>query len=145
MRSTLASSTNRICASAGVRSGIQGNSCLALDEALTPAYLANPREQVNRAQVWGGSCTYSTDVATFDAFDRNQAQLPGLAAALGQWHGRALVMQGAEDPFGLQWSGISVAELGSATVQKIIVAGAGHFPWVEQPGLVLGAISQFTQ
>ena len=72
---------------------IKHNSCLAVDHALTPAYLANPREHVS-GSVWGASCTYSTDVATFDAFFRDKGQLPGLAAALGRWHGRALVMQG---------------------------------------------------
>jgi proline iminopeptidase len=124
---------------------IQHNSCLALDEALTPAYLANPREQLNRAKLWGYSCTESTSSATFSAFEQGRSKLPALATALGNWHGPALVMQGADDPFGLQWLHTSVAELGSATVQQLIVAGAGHFPWVEQPSLVLRTISQFTQ
>jgi proline iminopeptidase len=124
---------------------IKHNSCLAQVEALTPAYLANPRQHLNRAKLWGYSCTESTDVATFTAFEKDQGQLPGLATALGNWHGRALVMQGAEDPFGLQWSRTSVAELRSATVHKVIVAGAGHFPWVEHPRLVLRTISKFTQ
>jgi proline iminopeptidase len=124
---------------------VRHNSCLAQVEALTPAYLANPREHLNRAKVWGGSCTESTDVATFNAFETDKSQLPGLAAALGNWHGPALVMQGAEDPFGLQWSRTSAAELRSATVHKLIVAGAGHFPWVEHSHLVLTAISQFTK
>ena len=47
---------------------VRHNSCVAQVEALTPAYLANPRERVNRATLWGGSCTESTDVSTFDAF-----------------------------------------------------------------------------
>jgi pimeloyl-ACP methyl ester carboxylesterase len=124
---------------------IHHNSCLAEVEALTPAYLANPREHVNRPKVWGSSCTESTDLATFNAFDHDRSQLPSLATALGKWPGQALVMQGAEDPFGLQWLRTSVAELRSATVQQLTIAGAGHFPWVEHPRLVLRTINQFTQ
>lgn len=118
------------------------NSCLARDQALTPAYLANPREHVSPT-IWGPSCTYNTSVATFDAFDADKGQLPGLATALGHWPGRALVLQGAEDPFGLQWLHTSVAELGSATVQQLPVSGAGHFPWVERAKIVLATVGQF--
>ena len=121
---------------------VKHNSCLALDHALTPAYLANPREHVSSA-VWGASCTYSTDVATFDAFFRDKGQLPGLAAALGRWHGRALVMQGTKDPFGLQWLHTSVTELKSATITPFPVPGAGHFPWIERPRLVLTTVRHF--
>jgi proline iminopeptidase len=124
---------------------VKHNSCLPVVEALTPAYLANPREHLNRARLWGGSCTSSTDNATFDAFYADRGQLPGLATALGQWPGRALVLQGADDPFGLQWSATSLAELGSATAQRVIVARAGHFPWVEQRCLVLRALRQFAR
>jgi pimeloyl-ACP methyl ester carboxylesterase len=121
------------------------NSCLARDEALTPAYLANPREHVSAPAVWGSSCTYSTDVRTFNAFDHDRGQLPKLAAALGTWRGRALVMQGAGDPFGLQWLRTSVAELHSATTKQLAVPKAGHFPWIEQPSLVLQTVGQFTR
>ena len=93
--------------------------------------------------VWGASCTYSTDVATFDAFFRDKEHLPGLVTALGRWHGHALVMQGAKDPFGLQWLRTSVAELTSATITQLPVPGAGHFPWVERPKLVLTAVRHF--
>ena len=54
-------------------------------------------------------------------------------------------MQGAEDPFGLQWLHTSVAELRSATIKPLPVPGAGHFPWVERPGLVLRTVGQFAQ
>ena len=122
---------------------IQHNSCLARDQALTPAYLANPGEHVSPLAVWGDSCNYSTSVATFDAFAQDQGQLPGLATALGRWHGRALVMQGAEDPFGLQWLHTSVAELKSAAITQLPVPNAGHFPWIENPKLVLATVSHF--
>ena len=52
-------------------------------------------------------------------------------------------MQGADDPFGLGWSSASVAELGSARTQLDIVSGAGHFPWVEHPALVLLTLAHF--
>jgi pimeloyl-ACP methyl ester carboxylesterase len=122
---------------------VQNNSCLADDEALTPAYLADPREPVDPSLVWGSSCTESTSVSATQAFVNDQGELPALAAALGQWQGRALVMQGAEDPFGLGWSSTSVAELQSAQTQLVIVHGAGHYPWIEHPGLVLITLSQF--
>jgi proline iminopeptidase len=122
---------------------ITHNSCLAHDQALTPAYVANPLEHVSPA-IWGPSCNWRTALRTFTAFINEHGQLPTLAAALGQWPGRALVLQGAEDPFGLQWLHTSVAELRSATVQHFVVNGAGHFPWVERPKAVLAAVSQFT-
>jgi proline iminopeptidase len=124
---------------------VRHNSCLAEVKALTPAYLANPRLPVNRSAVWGSSCTESTDVRTFKAFSRDRGKLPGLAAALEHWHGRALVLQGGRDPFGLQWSRTSVAELRSAPTQKVVVPGAGHFPWIERTGLVLQTLRLFTR
>lgn len=122
---------------------VKNNSCLADDEALTPAYLANPREPVDPALVWGSSCTESTSESATQAFVNDQGELPALAAALGQWQGHALVMQGAEDPFGLGWSSASVAELQSAQTQLVVVQGAGHFPWIEHPVQVLTTLSQF--
>ena len=123
---------------------IMHNSCLAQVQALTPAYLAYPREHVSPT-IWGPSCTQNTSAATFTAFDSDQGQLPALAAALGHWPGRALVLQGSKDPFGLQWLHTWVSELGSATVQQLVVAGAGHFPWVERASVVLAAVGQFTK
>jgi proline iminopeptidase len=121
----------------------RNNSCLAEYKALTPAYLANPRLPVDRSAVWGSSCTQSTQLSDYNAFAQDQGQLPTLAAALERWHGRALVLQGAEDPFGLQWSRTSVAELRSAPTEKVVVPGAGHFPWIEHTSLVLRALRLF--
>jgi pimeloyl-ACP methyl ester carboxylesterase len=122
---------------------VQNNSCLADDEALTPAYLANPREPVNPSAVWGSSCTESTADSATEAYANDSGEFPALVAALGQWRGKALVMQGAGDPFGLGWSSTSVAELQSAQTQLVIVPGAGHFPWIERPGLVLLTLAKF--
>lgn len=119
------------------------DSCLADDEALTPAYLADPQNPIDPSLVWGSSCTQSTATAATDAYVNDSGGFPALSADLGQWQGDALVMQGAEDPFGLGWSSTSVAELTSAQTQLVIVPGAGHFPWVEQPGLVLQTVAQF--
>jgi pimeloyl-ACP methyl ester carboxylesterase len=123
--------------------GVQNDSCLADDEALTPAYLANPQNPVNRSAVWGSSCTESTSESATQAFVNDLGKFPALDTALGQWHGNALVMQGADDPFGLGWSSTSVAELGSARTQLVIVPGAGHFPWIEHPALVLLTLAHF--
>ena len=122
---------------------VENNSCLADDEALTPAYLASPREPVDPSLVWGSSCTESTAESATDAYIDDSSEFPALVADLGQWKGNALVMQGADDPFGLEWSSTSVAELQSAQVQLDIVPGAGHFPWIEHPVLVLHTLSQF--
>jgi len=122
---------------------VVNDSCLADDEALTPAYLADPRNPVSPALVWGSSCTQSTSTAATQAFVNDLGGFPALVAALGQWQGNALVMQGAEDPFGLGWSSASVAELTSAQTHLDIVPGAGHFPWIEHPVLVLAAVAQF--
>ena len=124
---------------------VRHNSCLAQVKALTPAYLANPRLPVNRSAVWGTSCTQDTAVRTFDAFFHERGKLPGLAAALGRWHGHALVMQGARDLFGLQWLRTSVAELRSAPTQSVVVPFAGHFPWIERTSLVLKTVGLFTR
>jgi pimeloyl-ACP methyl ester carboxylesterase len=124
---------------------IRHDSCLARVKALTPAYLANPRLPVNRPAVWGPSCTASTAVSTFNAFFRDRGRLPALAAALGRWHGRALVMEGAKDPFGLRWLRTSVAELRSAPTQRVVVSFAGHFPWIERTALVLQTVRLFTR
>jgi proline iminopeptidase len=124
---------------------IRHNSCLALVKAITPAYFANPRLPVNRSAVWGSSCTENTATLTFNAFARDRGELPGLAAALGRWHGHALVMQGAKDPFGLQWLHTSVAELRSAPTQSVVVPFAGHFPWIERTSLVLRIVRLFTR
>jgi proline iminopeptidase len=122
---------------------VMNNSCLADDEALTPAYLASPQEPASPSVVWGSSCNQTTATAATQAFANDLGEFPALVAALGQWQGDALVMQGAEDPFGLGWSSTSVAELTSAQTQLVIVPGAGHFPWIEHPGLVLHTVAQF--
>ena len=124
---------------------VRHDSCLAQVKALTPAYLANPRLPVNRSVVWGSSCTASTGNRTFNAFFHKRGELPGLAAALGRWHGHALVMQGAMDLFGLQWLRTSVAELRSAPTQSVVVPFAGHFPWIERTSLVLKIVRLFTR
>jgi pimeloyl-ACP methyl ester carboxylesterase len=124
---------------------IRHNSCLAQVKALTPAYLANPRLPVNRSAVWGSSCTQSTAIRTSNAFFADRGELPSLAAALGRWHGHALVMQGAKDLFGLNWLRTSVAELRSAPTQSVVVPLAGHFPWIERTSLVLRTVGLFTR
>ena len=100
---------------------------------------------MNRSAVWGSSCTQSTAIRTVDAEFHERGELPGLAAALGRWHGHALVMQGAKDPFGLQWLRTSVAELRSAPTQSVVVPYAGHFPWIERTSLVLKTVRLFTR
>lgn len=119
------------------------DSCLADDEALTPAYLADPQNPIDPSLVWGSSCTQSTATAATNAYVNDSGEFPAIVADLGQWQGNALVMQGAQDPFGLEWSSTSAAELTSAQTQLVIVPGAGHFPWIEQPGLVLQTVAQF--
>jgi pimeloyl-ACP methyl ester carboxylesterase len=122
---------------------VTNDSCLAQDEALTPAYLASPQEPVDPALVWGSSCTNSTASAATQGYANDIGEFPALVTALGQWQGKALVMQGAQDPFGLGWSSTSVAELTAAQTQLDIVPGAGHFPWIEHPVLVLHTVAQF--
>ena len=54
-------------------------------------------------------------------------------------------MEGAKDPFGLQWLRTSVAELRSAPTQSVVVSFAGHFPWIERTGLILRTVRLFTR
>jgi proline iminopeptidase len=121
---------------------VRHDSCLAQVKALTPAYLAFPREQVSRT-IWGPSCSESGAVAASVGFDRAVGRLPALADALGAWQGPALVIQGARDPFGLVWLRTSVAELNSPSTQRLVVPDAGHFPWIEKPNQVLSAVRTF--
>ncbi len=120
------------------------NSCLPIFDALTPAYLFDPTLAVAPSTLWGDSCTMSTFLADVGTFQAERAELPGYVSMLQSWPGQALIMQGAADPFGLDWSDISAGELCcSASVQQVVVPGAGFMPWVEQPGPVFADLGSF--
>ena len=56
--------------------------------------------------------------------------------------GRALVIAGARDPFGLGWQRRNLQLLAASRPDSLIVADAGHFAFAEQPQVVLPAIER---
>jgi hypothetical protein len=57
--------------------------------------------------------------------------------------GRALVIAGARDPFGLGWQRRSLQLLAASRPDSLSVADAGPIPFAEQPQVVLPAIDRF--
>jgi pimeloyl-ACP methyl ester carboxylesterase len=121
---------------------VRHDSCLAQVKAITPAYLASPREAAPPG-LWGPSCSAAEGDATFLGFVDARKRLPALTEALGRWRGDALVVQGSRDLFGLVWLRTSVKQLKSATTEQLAVPDAGHFPWIERPGQVLSAVGPY--
>ena len=59
---------------------------------------------------------------------------------VGDYRGRALVIMGREDPFGLGWLERCVQLLEGARVEQLVVAGSGHLSSLERPDVVIPAI-----
>ena len=113
-----------------------GDSCLPSLLARIPVYLANERDPV---PAFATTCRASTSRATFAAFQSPSAQeeLTRLAVALGAYRGRALVIMGRNDPFGLGWLERSVELLGGAQIEQLVVERSGHLSSLERPEVVL--------
>ena len=117
----------------------EGDSCLPGLLARIPVYLARPD---GPAPPLHTTCTTSATLATFAAVRTSigQAQLTQLADRLADYRGRALVIMGREDPFGLGWLERCVHLLEGARVEQLIVAGSGHLSSLERPEVVIPAI-----
>jgi pimeloyl-ACP methyl ester carboxylesterase len=114
-------------------------SCLPTVRATLPAYAADPRK-VPQATL--GTCTAATSRATYDAFLADPA-VDRLASALAAYRGRAMVVMGDHDAFGLQWLHRDVALLSGATVDQFLVVNAGHVVASEQPAQLFARITTF--
>jgi proline iminopeptidase len=114
-------------------------SCVPTFEAMAPAYLADPRAAPD---VTVASCTAATATATFDAFIHDDG-VEQLGAQLGSYGGRALVLMGAADAFGLEWVQRNVTLLGAATAEQHTIDHAGHLLMVDRPDEVFDMVHTF--
>jgi pimeloyl-ACP methyl ester carboxylesterase len=114
-------------------------SCLATVRATLPAYAADPR-RVPKVSL--GTCSATTSRATYDAF-LSDAGVEGLSVKLATYRGRALVVMGDHDAFGLQWLRRSIALLSGARVDQLLVVNAGHVVAAEQPSTLFARIATF--
>ena len=117
----------------------EGGSCLAAFEAFLPAYLADPESHPETAVE---SCTAATSRATYEAFVADSS-VEQLAEQLGSFTGRALVLMGEHDAFGVGWLNRNVELLEKATVEVSVVKGAGHLVMAERRDAVLATIVTF--
>ncbi len=117
----------------------EGDSCLPGLLARIPVYLARPDDPTPPLHT---TCTTTATLATFAAARTSigQAQLAQLADRLGDYRGRALVIMGREDPFGLGWLERCVQLLDAARVEQLVVADSGHLSSLERPAVVIPAI-----
>lgn len=113
-------------------------SCLPGLIAVLPVYAADPAAPPQGAP--GVTCTAGTAEATYGAVLRSEVLEP-VAAGLAQYEGPALVVHGAQDPFGPSWPRAWQQLLPQA--DELEVPGAGHMPVLEQPDLVLPALNRF--
>lgn len=118
-----------------------GGSCVESFEAALPAYLAEPAADVDVALA---SCDARASRATYDAFV-DSADVERLGAALADFDGRALVVMGEDDPFGLAWLERSAALLSGADVETLVVGDAGHLVMAEQRDRLLAAVDRYLE
>ncbi|MDX6617668.1 MAG: proline iminopeptidase [Gaiellales bacterium] len=106
----------------------RGDDCSRSFAAIIPAYLARPARHIpNSLRTW---------TCSVHAGQRTSAQLRGTAdllVSLTHYTGPALVIVGADDPFGAAWPRAIVRELPRARTQLRTISAAGHFPWAESP------------
>lgn len=124
---------------ANILPGVRNGSCMANLNALMPVYVANPE---GRTPKESGTCTAAISEATFKDITR-PGVLDTYAKGLKNFHGRALVIEGEKDPFGLDWLHRNVELLGSAVTTQLVVKDAGHFPIFEQPKSVVPELNAF--
>lgn len=116
-----------------------GTSCVPSFEALLPAYLGDPGDEVD-ADVT--SCTTTTSRATYEQFTAPGAIEP-FAEGLGRYEGRVLVMMGEADPFGISWLERVRDAFTGADVTTSVVDGAGHLVVTERRRDVLAEVGAF--
>jgi pimeloyl-ACP methyl ester carboxylesterase len=114
-----------------------GGSCLPALSALAPVYAADPSHPVAEPQ--GTSCTAATAAATYrTAID--QHILNGISLGLAAYVGPALILTGAEDPFGPTWPAAWKSAIPQASLHTVV--GAGHNPTLEKRSAVITLIEQ---
>ncbi len=76
-----------------------------------------------------------------EAHDDFLRVLPDLRRRLPALDKPVLIIQGALDPRPYQVADSLVEALPPTSVRRVVVEGAGHFPWAEQPDLVRDEIA----
>jgi proline iminopeptidase len=111
--------------------------CTAQLRALSPAYFADPRFvpppgalEVTCHDSVGGATRQGLSAETY----------AGIAAGVARYRGPALILYGADDPFGLGWVEVERRQLTDARTRVVVVPNAGHFPWLEQPEPSVAAV-----
>jgi pimeloyl-ACP methyl ester carboxylesterase len=112
--------------------GVTGLEAGRLMSALTPFFYATWGERQREHHSHAGAQLSRRAEAGFRGPGPDRG---AIAAALADWSGQVLILVGAEDGMTGVVSGERVAAaFNSATVERI--AGAGHYPWIDQPGVV---------
>jgi pimeloyl-ACP methyl ester carboxylesterase len=121
-----------------------GDDCRAELTALAPVYAPDPTHA--HAYIPTGSIPCSSTAAnlTDTAMTTDDGRVQQLRRALAQWHGRALIIQGAQDPFGRPWTVANAAQYASAHVTTRVISHAGHMSWLDDPALI-AHIAQYLQ
>jgi pimeloyl-ACP methyl ester carboxylesterase len=100
-----------------------------------PAYFADPQRVPPMPPMRTSVPAYAgISAELLDGLDEVAARLAGEQC-------RYAVLAGAASPIPWGQAGLASAEL-SSRGSLIVVPGAGHFPWFEQPGCVLAALRQ---
>ena len=104
---------------------------------LWPHYFADPGiAGPDYLSHYGVECGEQTSASVKDHFERRT-----LADGLPSVRIPALFVHGEDDPLPVRCSTETAALMQDATVE--LVAGCGHFPWLERPGAVADALSRF--
>jgi proline iminopeptidase len=116
---------------------VVNDDCTAQLKALTPVYFADPKF-VPPPGALVTTCYESVNDLTTRGV--TAATYTAIAAGLARYRGPALILFGAEDPFGLGWVDAGQRLLVHARIRVVVVPNAGHFPWLEQPLPSIGAL-----
>jgi proline iminopeptidase len=102
---------------------------------LWPAYFATPAAAPPAPEM---ALSVEAYAATFESL---HAELPALAARIAGLEVPALFLHGEGSPMPVTASSDTAAAMGQAAELEVL-AGAGHFPWLDLPGCVGEALSR---
>lgn len=113
-----------------------GDDCMPVVEATNPAYFADPAFPMPGA-IARMTCHNGTQTSTITA-----ALLPpyDLAAEIAGFAAPSLLLNGADDAYGLESQAATAAALATASPTTATIPGAGHYPWFERPNETFAAI-----
>ena len=122
--------------------------CQNYYRAVAPVFAPGPaayqryRQALVPASNAGCAADYTANDETLFEMDDQAERVDALRTALRAWTGSALVIEGAEDPFGPLMETADLAQYPAAHVTRLVVPNAGHIPFLDDPGL-LGVITAY--